>query len=96
MNPTANWSDNEWNTFRDWLRDMLKMGPVTVTFTKKDGSERIMRCTLEPEQLPKVEVKEDKVSRKQKTDDVLAVYDLESLGWRSFTIKSVKRIELSI
>ena len=94
--PTADWTDNEWNTFRDWLKGMLKVGPATVTFTKKDGTERVMKCTLNPEQLPKVEVKEDKEPRKQKTDDVVAVYDLEASGWRSFTLRAVKRVEFAL
>ena len=96
MNPTIDWSDSEWETFRNWLRDMLKVGPATVTFTKKDGTERIMKCTLVPEDLPKVEVKEDATPRKQKTDDVLAVYDLEAKGWRSFTLRAVKRVEFTL
>jgi hypothetical protein len=55
-----------------------------------------MKCTLNPEQLPKVEVKEDKEPRKQKTDDVVAVYDLEANGWRSFTLRAVKRVEFAL
>jgi hypothetical protein len=34
--------------FKKWLKSHLKYGPVTVTFTKKDGSERIMKCTTNP------------------------------------------------
>lgn len=96
MNPTTDWSESEWETFRNWLSDMLKVGPATVTFTKKDGTERVMKCTLVPEDLPKVEVKEDKAPRKQRTDDVLAVYDLEAKGWRSFTLRAVKRVEFTL
>lgn len=94
---SASWDDTEWELFDSWLKDMLKMGPVTVTFTKKDGSERIMECTLQPELLPKVELKEgeEKAPRK-KSADVVAVYDIEANGWRSFAIKSVKKISLSI
>ena len=70
------------------------MGSVTVTFTKKDGTERVMECTLQPELLPPVVVTEDVEPKRQKAanEDVMAVYDLESKGWRSFTVRSVKRL----
>lgn len=98
MNPTTEWTDKEWNTFRDWIKGVLQTTPeVTVTFTKKDGTERVMKCTLDPDILPKQEVKEgqDRTER-LKTDTVMPVYDVEVKGWRSFTIKSVKRVEFSI
>jgi hypothetical protein len=50
-----------------------------------------MQCTLKPNLLPKKEVKEDKADRK-KSEHTIAVYDLEAKDWRSFTLKSVKRV----
>lgn len=95
MNITASWTDKDWTKFAEWLKGMLKVGPATVTFTKKDGSERVMQCTLEPSKLPEMPVTEGKKERKV-NNDTLAVYDLEANGWRSFTIKSVKRVEFQI
>ena len=97
---SASWGDSEWELFESWLKDMLVMGPVTVTFTKKDGTDRVMECTLQPELLPKIakaKIKEgeEKSPRKQ-SQDVIPVYDIEAKSWRSFTIKSVKRISLTI
>ena len=77
------------------LRGVLPTTVVTVTFIKKDGSERIMKCTLDPEKLPVATVTEDKKERK-KSEDTLAVYDVEAKGWRSFNLKSIKRIALTI
>lgn len=88
-------TEKDWNKFTKWLKEILKMDVVTVTFTKKDGTERVMKCTLDPEQLPPQPVTEGKKERKV-NDDVLAVYDVESQGWRSFTIKSIKRVQLTI
>jgi len=87
-------TDDELKHFGPWLKEMLKMGSVTVTFTKKDGTERVMECTLQPELLPPVVVTEDVEPKRQKAanEDVMAVYDLESKGWRSFTVRSVKRL----
>jgi hypothetical protein len=31
---------------RDWIRSLLDKQPITVTFTKADGTDRSMRCTL--------------------------------------------------
>lgn len=81
-----------------WLKGMLQVGPATITFTKVDGSERVMKCTLEAKDLPPaVPLAEGKTPRKETTSTkALRVFDLEKKEWRSFTTKNVKRIELSI
>ena len=66
-----------------------------VTFTKRDGSERVMRCTLKPEHLPVLPVVESttlKIPRK-KSDTTICVWDLDKSAWRSFTVDSVKSIK---
>ena len=89
------WTDKDWDKFTEWLKGMLHVGPATVTFTKKDGTERVMKCTLEASQLPVVELKEDSKPRKESTTS-MRVFDLEKNEWRSFTIKSVKKVQLTI
>jgi len=81
-----------------WLKSMLQMGPATITFTKVDGSERVMKCTLEAKDLPPaVPLAEGKTPRKETVSTkALRVFDLEKKEWRSFTTKNVKRIELTI
>ena len=81
-----------------WLKSMLQVGPATITFTKVDGSERVMKCTLEADKLPPaVPLAEGKTPRKETVSTkALRVFDLEKKEWRSFTTKNVKRIELSI
>lgn len=91
----TNWSEEEWTTFGVWLKDLLKTTPGEIVFTKKDGTERVMKCTLEADKLPKVELKEDVKPRKESTTS-LRVFDLEKNEWRSFTINSVKRIRFDI
>ena len=41
----------------DWLKKMLTVTEATITFTKVDGTERVMKCTLEASKLPPVVVK---------------------------------------
>jgi len=91
-------SDNMEAKLHAWLKGMLQAGPATITFTKVDGSERVMKCTLEAKDLPPaVPLAEGKTPRKETTSTkALRVFDLEKKEWRSFTTKNVKRIELSI
>ena len=91
ISPYSTWDDADWSDYAEYIRDSLKEHEVTVTFTKKDGSEREMRCTLNPNDLPTHDITESKESRK-KSENTIAVYDLDAQAWRSFTIRSVKNV----
>ena len=91
ITPYSTWDDADWSDYAEYIRDSLKEHEVTVTFTKKDGSEREMRCTLNPNALPTQDITESKESRK-KSENTIAVYDLDAQAWRSFTIRSVKNV----
>ena len=95
--PTKDWNEKEWDKFTNWLTGMLKVNEtVTVTFTKQDGTERVMNCTLKPELLPEAKpLAEGKTPRKESTTSI-RVFDLEKQEWRSFTTKNVTRVEFSI
>ena len=92
--PEDSWTDEEWTTFNNWLKDALKTNTAEVTFTKKDGTERVMKCTLKEDVLPVVESKEP--STRKTNDANLAVFDVEANGWRSFTVRAVKRVTFKI
>jgi hypothetical protein len=91
----ADWGDSEWNSFTVWLQGALKTNIVDVTFIKKDGTERLMKCTLDPALLPKVEIKEDAKPRKESTTS-MRVFDTEKNEWRSFTIRSIRNVKFTI
>ena len=38
--------------FRDWIRGVLEVTEITVTFVKADGTVRDMRCTLDRDKIP--------------------------------------------
>lgn len=87
-------------TFRTEIKDALKGGICTVVFTKSDGTEREMRCTLKQELLPKEAFKATEPSqaqppataptqRKPKPDSNLSVWDLDKKAWRSFNLPTV-------
>lgn len=102
-------SEKDFKLFKKWLKSHLAFGPVSVTFTKKDGTERVMRCTTSRDLVP-VDLTEEihytntnnavdfPVPKKEKkvNEDVMPVYDLESKAWRSFRWDSVKQITLTI
>ena len=77
------------------LKEQLHNGVVTVVFEKADGTERSMRCTLSdmyvPQVLSEYDGQEAKPAR-QLNDSVQAVWDIDSGGWRSFRLDSVKKI----
>ena len=93
--PDEDTLSNDLVVFRGWLKGVLTVQSATITFMKKDGTERIMKCTLRPDLLPVVEIKEDKTPRKQ-NDSVMSVYDIESQAWKSFTVNAVKRVEFAL
>jgi len=79
---------------RDWLRGLLRDEKVTIVFTKKDGTERKMVCTLAESKIPSE--KSPKNTGKSQSDEALAVFDLEKQDWRSFRFDSVKNIEFTL
>lgn len=98
MTPDQNWTDEEWNSFRSQVKDVLVKDIVEVTFTKINGDERVMTCTLHPENLPKPVIKEgeDKKERVIKNpENSLAVFDTKAEGWRSFVIRNIKSVNTS-
>jgi hypothetical protein len=77
---------------RKWLAGMLEQSVVEVTFTKKDGTERVMNCTLLEDYLPET----TGAGRSSASSDALAVYDVDADGWRSFRWDSIKAVKLSV
>lgn len=84
---------------RKWLQDMLRMGPVTVTFTKKDGDERVMTCTLHEDAIPadqRPKPLAEGHEQRKRSDANLSVWDMNAKGWRSFILANVTRVEFSL
>lgn len=73
---------------REELVGKLQKGVVTVTFTKVDGSERVMKATLMSEIVPAT-----KGTSKAKNTEVLPVWDTEKAAWRSFKLANVIKVE---
>ena len=76
---------------KNWLLGLLRSEVVDITFTKKDGTERVMNCTLLEDYLP-----ETTGAGRSAGSDALAVFDVDADGWRSFRWDSVKAVKLSV
>jgi hypothetical protein len=82
------------NYTKEQVIDMLKNNIVTVTFTKVNGEERVMNCTLLSEYMPKdlgvskTLLQEEANSNKNS----ISVWDVDLNAWRSFRVDSVKNI----
>lgn len=78
------------------LKEVLQNSVVTVVFTKVDGTERTMNCTLLPEYIPQVVAEKQQLLTeslpKAENPNTIAVWDVESNGWRSFRLDSIKSV----
>lgn len=86
------------NSNHQFYLSLLKVNICSVTFIKVNGDTRVMRCTLNPSVIPVSEYSEDKLKEDTETQgaskDVIRVYDLEVMGWRSFRVDSVIVFEI--
>ncbi len=71
---------------------LLRNEVVDIEFVKKDGTTRVMTCTLKEDSLPKQVDLEEVVQKKTPNPDVVAVFDVINQGWRSFRWDSLKRV----
>lgn len=78
-----------------WLDSLLKQGIYEVTFTKIDGSTRVMPCTLKADLLPARTQSESKISKPRPLHtENISVYATDVQGWRSFRVMNLTNIRL--
>jgi len=94
---------------REWVKDLLQNSEINITFTKADGTDRDMLCTLDHSRIPvsvakpvsttaPVDgiVRESKRPKKEPDPHSLRVYDLEKQEWRSFRFDRLKRVTATL
>ena len=74
---------------RETLIKNLQKKSMRITFTKVNGEERVMDCTLQEHMLP-----ETNESNRKQNEEVLPVFDINKGEWRSFRLDSVTNIEI--
>lgn len=75
------------------IKNLLSTGTLQVTFTKKDGTERIMKCTTDSAFIPEDKQPSGESTIKENTE-VVRAFDIENNGWRAFRVDSIKSFAL--
>jgi hypothetical protein len=75
---------------KDVIKSELHSKVCKVTFTKVNGEERVMYCTLNESMIPSDVVSSETTTTRAENPAVQAVYDVNAPGWRSFRWDSVK------
>ena len=84
---------------RDTILKDLRENVVEVSFNKINGEQRLMRCTLMPGHLPKsynenIQEQSEEKEFHQQNPNVIAAWDVQKGGWRSFRIDSVEYLQV--
>ena len=74
---------------REKITKSLHDGICEVFFTKADGSERTMHCTLNPKFAPSMPEMVEEAVRKNKNPDAIAVWDTDFDAGRAFRIDKI-------
>ena len=77
----------------EFWQTLYKEGEATIKFEKKDGTIRIMKCTLDFTRIPKTKhpkkVNIPKILKLMQDSGVMNVFDLEKKDWRSVPFQKV-------
>jgi hypothetical protein len=93
---------NQTPEFKTWLKGLLvdeNTKDLCVVFTKKDGTERELFCTLDESRIPSAKlpkVQESGSVVRNFSDESARVFDTEKQEWRSFRWDSVKQVRFEL
>ena len=76
---------------REEMVEALNENLMQITFTKLDGTTRVMKCTLH-KSLTQF-INEATKAKLPTNEEVLPVWDIENQAWRSFRVASVTDIK---
>ena len=76
-----------------YLRNLLSEHDCEVTFTKVDGSVRVMPCTLRADAMPARAVNEHHQTRVYRPES-LSVWCLDQSEWRAFRVMNVTDVRI--
>jgi len=90
---TMNYSTTSSETLafnKNVVRELLRENNAEILFTKKDGTKRLMKCTLRESEIVQYEKKTERTVKDN--DSVLAVWDLEAAAWRTVNISTIETV----
>ena len=73
-------------------RELLRTQYAEIVFTKKDGSKRLMKCTLRESEIVQYEKKTDRIVKEN--DSILPVWDLEAAAWRTINLDTIESVQV--
>jgi hypothetical protein len=97
--------------FREWVRGLLEVSEITVTFVKADGTLRDMRCTLDRDKIPPQPPRAVKTDKEAPVDGIVResrevkapeenhtqkVFDLDAGAWRSFRYDRLRKVTATL
>ena len=93
-----NFSKEDFESFKLWLKTHLEVGEVVIIFSKNDNLDEMSRCTHCTTLIPQNQTKKlDKPKKKRKlNDETLSVYDLDQKSWRNIKWDSIKQVNFVI
>lgn len=92
-------TDKEFEEFKTWTLGLLhdrNAKDLRITFTKRDGTEREMQCTLVEEAIPQEKQPKTQTEGSQNTGSAVRVFDVEKQEWRSFRWDSVTKVSFDL
>lgn len=73
---------------KELIKKVLRSGICELVFTKKNGDERQMTCTLHPDHLPLID-KDAPAGKSPENEETVVVWDTEAQGWRQFRLENL-------
>jgi len=76
------------------LKQILVNEVKTIVFTKVNGEERQMECTLISSYFPEIKKEPELLlENKKENDNLIIVWSIKDNGWRSIKLDSIKEIK---
>ena len=92
-------TDKDFDEFKTWTLGLLhdrNAKDLRITFTKRDGTEREMQCTLVEEAIPQEKQPKTKTEGSSTAGSAVRVFDVEKQEWRSFRWDSVTKVSFDL
>ena len=75
------------------LIEDLQKKLLRITFTKVDGTTRVMKCTLNKSLTEYTSPVSKAFKERAQNEEVIPVWDVENSAWRSFRLANVTKVE---
>lgn len=89
---TAGTGRNPVSWDRAVIHRLLWQGPVEITFTKANGQERVMNCTLRMDLIP-IEVSDTAETQRPSPNlEIITVWDIDTQHWKAIRLDRITSV----